>query len=92
MSGKRLVVLARRDHTEAMRVAAGLTLVGNQVTLVFMDRAVEQTPQNAAHYEMVEMCDVAVATTRREMANALPLLDPPALARTLADAAGVVSV
>ena len=35
MSEKKLLVLARRDHTEAMRVAAGLTSCGHAVSLVF---------------------------------------------------------
>lgn len=92
MSGKSLLVLARRDHTEAMRVAAGLTLAGNTVTLVFMDRPVEDTPQNVAHYEMLETCDVAVATTVPALGDRVPLWDPTALARALVRAQGVVCV
>ncbi|MEW5880385.1 MAG: hypothetical protein AB1761_08070 [Pseudomonadota bacterium] len=92
MTGKRLLVLARRDHTEAMRVAAGLTLADNTVTLVFMDRPVEETPQNVAHYEMVETCGVAVATTVPVLGTQLPLWDAAALARAIAHSQGVVSV
>ena len=35
-SEKAILVLARRDHAEAMRVAAGLTIFGHRVGLVFM--------------------------------------------------------
>ncbi|MCS7101601.1 MAG: hypothetical protein NZL99_07895 [Burkholderiaceae bacterium] len=92
MSGKSLLVLARRDHTEAMRVAAGLTLVGNAVTIVFMDRPVAETAQNVAHYELLQDCSVAAATTVPALAEQLPLLDAPALARAIAQAAGVICV
>jgi hypothetical protein len=92
MTGKSLLVLARRDHTEAMRVAAGLTLADNAVTLVFMDRPVQETAQNAAHYEMLETCGVAVATTVAALGDRLPLWDAAALARALRQAHGVVSI
>lgn len=92
MNGKALLVLARRDHTEAMRVAAGLTLAGNTVTLVFMDRPVEETPKNVAHYEMLETCEVAVATTVAALGDRLPLWDAAALGRAIAQAQGVVCV
>ena len=43
MSEKRqILVLAYRDHAEAMRVSAGLTIFGHSVDLVFVDRIVER--------------------------------------------------
>jgi len=80
MSDKKLLVLARRDHAEAMRVAAGLTIFGHQVGLVFMTGPVADTPENAANAELLELTGIAPQTTVAEMADDLPLLDAAALA------------
>ncbi|WP_126444941.1 hypothetical protein [Sulfuricystis multivorans] len=80
MSEKNILVLARRDHAEAMRVAAGLTIFGHHVDLVFMDRPVEESAENAANVELLEMCDIAPQTTVAALADDLPLLDAAALA------------
>ena len=56
-NGKNLLVLGRRNHTEAMRVAAGLTIFGHAVRLVFMTGEVEETPENVAHAELLELSD-----------------------------------
>lgn len=60
---KAILVLGRRDHTEAMRVAAGLTIFGHQVRLIFMDRPVEETEENATQAETLELCDIEPETT-----------------------------
>jgi hypothetical protein len=92
VSEKNILVLARRDHAEAMRVAAGLTIFGHHVDLVFMDRPVAETAENAANAELLEMCDIAPKTTVAAMAADLPLLDSAALATALRDADSVVSL
>ncbi len=79
-----ILVLARRDHAEAMRVAAGLTIFGHEVRLVFMTGPVAETPENAQQAELLELADIAPETTVAAMAEALPLLDPPALAAAIA--------
>ncbi len=86
MSEKNILVLARRDHAEAMRVAAGLTIFGHQVDLVFMDRPVEESAENAANAELLEICDIAPQTTVEAMADVLPLLDAAALATAMLSA------
>ena len=63
MQTRQLVVLARRDHTEAMRVAAGLTIAGHGVRLIFMNGPVAETAENAAQAEMLELCDIEPETT-----------------------------
>lgn len=63
MSNKNLVVLARRDHTEAMRVAAGLTIAGHGVRLIFMHGPVEETAENIEQAETLELCDIEPETT-----------------------------
>lgn len=60
---KTIVVLGRRDHAEAMRVASGVTVFGHQVRLVLMDRAVEETDEVAEQAEMLELAGIVPVTT-----------------------------
>jgi hypothetical protein len=60
---KRLLVLGRRNHTEAMRVAAGLTIFGHHVQLVFMTSPVAETQENADQAELLELADIVPQTT-----------------------------
>ena len=92
MSKKKLLVLARRDHSEAMRVAAGLTVCGHLVSLVFMDRPVEDTAENADLVELLELTGIEPKTTVAAMADDLPMLDADGLALACADADGVLSL
>ena len=43
---KKIQVLARNDHNEAMSVAGGLTIFGHSVEIVFVNRPIEETPAN----------------------------------------------
>jgi hypothetical protein len=92
VSERKLLVLARRDHAEAMRVAAGLTIFGHAVSLVFMDRPVADTAENAANAELLELTGIEPQTTVAEMAEDLPLLDAAGLAAAMADADAVLSL
>ena len=59
MSEKRqILVLAYRDHAEAMRVSAGLTIFGHSVDLVFVDRIVEESDENIAQAELLELSGI----------------------------------
>lgn len=89
---KNILMLARRDHAEAMRVAAGLTIFGHRVRLVFMTGLVAETPENAAMAELLELSDIAPETSVEAMAGELPFLDRTALAHALASADAVLSV
>ena len=60
---KTILLLGRRDHAEAMRVAAGLTIFGHRVRLVFMRAPVEDTPDNAAQFELLQLADIVPETT-----------------------------
>lgn len=88
---RRLLVLARRDHAEAMRVAAGLTIFGHQVRLVFMDRVVAETEENAAMAELLALSDIAPETTVSDQSD-LPCLDAAALGAAIASADVVLSL
>lgn len=92
MNEKNILVLARRDHAEAMRVAAGLTIFGHHVGLVFMDRPVEESAENSANAELLELCDIVPQTTVAAMADDLPLLDPALLATAVGGADLVLSL
>jgi len=75
-----------------MRVAAGLTIFGHQVGLVFMTGPVAETPANAANAELLEMTGIEPQTTVAAMADDLPLLDAPALAARIVGADIVLSL
>lgn len=59
---KNVLVLANQDVTEAMRVAAGLTIFGHHVDLVFVDKVVEETEANFEQAEMLELCEIEPAS------------------------------
>ncbi|MCB1330148.1 MAG: hypothetical protein KDK28_12240 [Maritimibacter sp.] len=92
MNEKKILVLGRRDHTEAMRVAAGLTIFGHEVRLVFMTEPVAETEANAAQAELLELSDIVPETTVPEMGEDLTLLDAAALGHAIAAADRVVSI
>lgn len=89
---KTVLVLARRDHTEAMRVAAGITIMNHAVRLVFMTEPVADTAANAEQAETLELAGVEAETTVAAMADQLPLLDAGALAAAIAAADHVLCV
>ena len=56
---KTVVVIARRDPIEAMRVAAGITVFGHHVSLVFAHGLLELSPETMEGAELIELADVA---------------------------------
>jgi len=92
MDTKHILVLARRDHTESMRVAAGLTIFGHDVRLVFMTEPVAETEANAEQAELLELSEIEPETTVEEMAEDLPFLDAAALGKAMAEADRVVNL
>jgi hypothetical protein len=89
---KSILVLARRDNTEAMRVAAGLSVTGHSVDLVFVGDPVAESEENAAMVELLEMSGIAPRTAVLQMADELPLVDAGALARAIAESDAVVNL
>jgi len=92
MEEKKILVLGRRDHTEAMRVAAGLTIFGHEVRLVFMTEPVADSEANAEQAELLELSDIVPETTVAEMGEDLTLLDAAALGQAISKADRVVSI
>ncbi|MEH6458059.1 MAG: hypothetical protein V7749_17145 [Cocleimonas sp.] len=66
-----ILVFAQRDHAEAMRVSAGLTIFGHGVDLIFVDRIVEESEENLAQAELLELTEI----------EPLSLIDDPSLDR-----------
>lgn len=92
LKSKSIVVLARRDHGEAMRVAAGLTIFGHEVRLVFMDRPVSGADAEGEHAELLELSEIQPETTVREMADDLKWLNDAELGAAIADSDAVVNI
>lgn len=57
-----ILVLAQRDHAEAMRVSAGLTIFGHGVDLIFTDSIVEESEENLAQAELLELTEIEPLT------------------------------
>ena len=64
---KNLLVLARNDCNEAMRVAAGLTIFGHEVELVVLCDTQQITADNE-HLEVLELAEIEPLTTRENAA------------------------
>lgn len=91
-NNKQLLVLARNEPVEAMRVAAGLTIVGHSVGLVFMSRSLTHREAESEHGELLELCDIEPATTVADMQEHFTLLSPRALAEKITEADVVLNL
>jgi len=89
---KSVLVLARNDHLEAMRVAAGLTIVGHRVRLVFMARALSDADAESETAELLELCEIEPQTTVPEMREALAFLDTAELGAAIMGSDAVVNI
>jgi|TARA_B110000438_G_C15397537_1_gene471874 hypothetical protein len=67
-----------------MRVAAGLTIAGHKVRLVFMTCPIKETEENIANIELLELSDIIPETTVKEMAKDLTLLKSDTLSAAIA--------
>jgi lipopolysaccharide biosynthesis protein len=85
---KTVLLLGREDHTEAMRVAAGLTIFGHTVRLVFMTGPIAETEENAEQAELLELSDIIPETTvaGQDIAH----LDAAALSMAMLEADAVI--
>ncbi len=85
---KSILVLGRRDPTEAMRVAAGLTIFDHTPSVVFMV-PVPDTPENAEMAELLEFSDIESKTTVPD--QSLPHIGADALAAAFLAADEVIN-
>ena len=86
---KSILILARRDPTEAMRVAAGLTIFSHTPSMVFMV-PVADTPENVEMAELLEFSDVESNTTVSD--QTLPYIEADALAAAILAADTVINI
>ena len=77
-------------HAEAMRVAAGLTIFGHAVRLIFMNTPVQDNDENAAQAELLELADISPQTTLPD--TDLPYVGDTELAAAIATAQAVLNV
>lgn len=87
---KKLLVLGRRNHTEAMRVAAGLTIFGHHVRLVFMTSPVAETQENTEQAELLDLADIIPQTT--VAGTELEQINSAELALAMSESHGVINL
>jgi hypothetical protein len=86
---KSSLMLGRRDPTEAMRVAAGLTIFGHTPSVVFLV-PVPDTPENAEMAELLEFSDIESKTTVPD--QSLPYIGAEALAAAVLAADAIINI
>jgi|TARA_B110000263_G_scaffold187373_1_gene165015 hypothetical protein len=92
MTTRKITVLGRDNHSEAMRVAAGLTIYGHEVRIVFMNEPVSETEENTKQSELLELADIIPETTISEMADDFPFLDSAALAQVIDESDHIINI
>ena len=92
MTTRKIAVLGRDNHAEAMRVAAGLTIYGHEVRIVFMSGPVAETEENAKQAELLELADIIPETTVSEIAEDLAFLDSAALAQVINESDQIINI
>ena len=86
---KSILMLGRRDPTETMRVAAGLTIFGHTPSVVFLV-PLPDTPENAEMAELLEFSDIESRTTVPD--QLLPYIGADALAAAILAADEVINI
>jgi hypothetical protein len=75
-----------------MRVASGLTIYGHEVRIVFMDKIVAETEENAKQAELLELADILPETTVSAMSDELVFLDSVALAQVITESDQIINI
>ena len=86
---KSILMLGRRDPTETMRVAAGLTIFGHTPNVVFLV-PVPDTPENAEMAELLEFSDIEAKTTVPD--QSLPHIGSEDLASAVISADAIINI
>ncbi|MEE9524118.1 MAG: hypothetical protein V3V59_05125 [Thermodesulfovibrionales bacterium] len=63
---KKIAVLVRERQSEALRMAVGITLMDDIISIFVLDRKVEETEENSLNLETAEMMDMALFTNYSE--------------------------
>ena len=75
-----------------MRVAAGLTIYGHEVRIVFMDKIVAETEENSKQAELLELADILPETTVSAMSDELVFLDSVALSQVITESDQIINI
>lgn len=78
---KRIAVLVRDRQAEALRMAVGLTLEDDEVTVFIMDRKLEETGSIAINLEALKEMGAEVLSNNPE--NAFEIMSTGEIARAL---------
>jgi hypothetical protein len=89
---KKLLVLARRDPIEAMRVAAGLTIHDHQVRILFLCEADLETEEAREYLELLELSEIVPQSILSSMENQMECLDVIQGSKMMADADQLISL
>jgi len=89
---KNILVLSRNNPTEAMRVAAGLTIFGHVIELVFMTRNLTDAEADSEQGELLELCEIVPKTTVSTMQKHFELVNTVALAEQIVNADLVINL
>ena len=92
MIEKNVLVLAKNDNKEAMRVAAGLTISGHRIELVFVGPILSPDELDGEKLELLELSDIYPLTTNMDMKNLFPILSDDKLADKIINSDVVINI
>ena len=75
-----------------MRLAAGLTIYGHEVRIVFMTETVAETEENEKQAELLDLADIKPETTVSAMADEMAFLDSVALSQVLGETDRIINI
>lgn len=89
---RQILVLARRDPQEAMRVSAGLTIFGHQVVLIFMDKVFNEEDCESEQMELLELAEIEPLTMDSEQQERFTLINSQALGNWISSSEAVLNI
>lgn len=89
---KEILVLARRDTNEAMRVAAGLTIFGHSVMLVLLSVEFDQSAYEETFAELLDLADIEPVTTISAKIGQFKTIDEDTFAEEVIKSEAVISL
>ena len=92
MSEKKILVLSRNVHLEAVRVAAGLTIAGHTVRLIFLGAPLPEDSINPEHFELLELSDIEPETINKKMGKEFKLIESSELIHSLEHSDHVINI
>ncbi len=66
---KKIAILVRERQEEALRMALGITLMNDIITVFVLDRKIEDSENNNLNIEMMKEMNVSLYTNYKENSN-----------------------